>query len=198
MKSVVQNVMSDLLESPEWEKLNRHNNNWSQDPVFKDYHKLGNKQKGVVGEFYVERIMTALGSSVSPPTHTDHDRVIDGLKTEIKFSLAASEGKKIVKDKFIINHVAMTKDWDRLLFCCINPIEGWGNVKIRKNDSMPYERMRAYFIEKEDFIKYMNSEGDKLFKHQQSGEKGGNDDYICTNVDKLIKLPFVKKISDWS
>ena len=197
MKSIVENVMSGLLESPEWEKLNKHNNNWKQDPVFKDYHKLGNKQKGVVGEFYVEKLMTALGSTVTPPEHTDHDRIIDDMKTEIKFSLAASDGEKIIKDKFIINHVAMTKDYDRLLFCCINPPESWDNVKVRRNDTLPYERTRVHFIEKSDLVEYMNSEGDKLFKHQQSGEKGGNDDYICTNVDKLIALPFVKKISDW-
>ena len=142
--------------------------------------------------------MVYKGKKVSPPTHTDHDRIIDEIKTEIKFSLAVSEGDKIIKDKFIINHVALKKDWDRLLFCGINPDQQWNNLKIRKNDYMPYGKMIVNFMEKTDFIKYMKSkESNKVFKHQQSGEKGGNDDYICTNFHKLISLPFVKHIDEW-
>ena len=191
------NLFESLVTDTNWKKLTKVNGNWHRDPTFCNYHKLGNKQKGTLGEYFVERMMKERGHDVVPPTHTDHDKIVDGIKTEIKFSLAVSEGDKIVKDKFIINHVAMTKDWDRLLFCGINPAMEWGNMKVRKNDDMPHQRMRAYFIEKEDFVQYMNSSGNKLFKHQQSGEKGGNDDYICTNFLELVNLPFVKPIQEW-
>ena len=45
MQKCINEVFNYLVEDAQWEKLNRHNNNWSGDLVFKDYHKLGNKQK---------------------------------------------------------------------------------------------------------------------------------------------------------
>ena len=186
LKNVIGGVSSLLTEDPQWEKLNKHNNNWSGDEVFKDYHKLGNKQKGVAGEYFVEQIMRAMGSTVTPPTHTDHDRTIDGIKTEIKFSLAVSKGEEIIDDKFIIIHVAVSKDWERLIFCGINPKETHSN------------RVQMYFFNKEDFAKYMASGQKLVFKHQQSGKKGGNDDFICTNFGEFSNLPFVKNIEEWN
>ena len=182
---IIDEVSEFLIEDIRWESLNRHNNNWSDDKVFKDYHKLGNKQKGVAGEYFVENIMRKMGSTVIPPTHTDHDRVIDGYKTEIKFSLAVSKGLDIIDNKFIINHVAMGKDWDRLIFCGINP----------KNSSS--NRVQMYYFDKEDFIVYMTQTLSPIFKHQQTGKKGGNDDFICTKFEELIKLPFIKEIKLW-
>ena len=86
------------------------------DPIFANYHKLGNKQKGVLGEYFVQEYMKALkGSTVADPTDTGHDRIIDGYKTEIKFSLANSTRNVININKFIINHVAIGKDWERLI-----------------------------------------------------------------------------------
>jgi len=183
--NVITEVSDFLIEDDQWVKLNRHNNNWSNDNVFKDYHKLGNKQKGVAGEYFVENIMKKMGSTVIPPTHTEHDRIIDGHKTEIKFSLAVSKGNNILSDKFIINHVAISKDWDRLVFCGINP-----------KDSLS-RRVQMYFFSKEDFRDYMEQNSDPIFKHQQSGKKGGNDDFICANFKEFVKLPFIKTIESW-
>ena len=184
-REVISEVSDFLIEDTRWVTLNRHNNNWSDDEVFKDYHKLGNKQKGVAGEYFVENIMKKMGSEVVPPTHTDHDRIIDGYKTEIKFSLAVSKGNDIIDDKFIINHVAVSKDWDRSIFCGINP------------QSSKSDRVQMYFFNKEDFRNYMSTEINPIFKHQQSGKKGGNDDFICANFKEFVKLPFTKKIDLW-
>ena len=82
-------------------------NNWS-DTRFEDYPRLDPKQKGVFGELYVEALMRTLGHDITPPTNPGHDRTIDGIKTEIKFSLAGSnrrkDGKLIDPDSFTFNH----------------------------------------------------------------------------------------------
>jgi len=197
ISDIVKNLHESLPNDPKWNKLTAHNNRWHRDPAFKDYHKLGNKQKGVLGEEYTERLMQSLGSAVKPPTHTDHDRIIDGYKTEIKFSLAVSDTKKdlIVCDKFIINHIAASKDWDRLVFIGINPMPSWSNIKKKNNASSP--RVRAYYMEKKDFIKHLQEGTSSVFKHQQSGQKAKNDDYICAKFQNFIDLDFVREIKEW-
>ena len=197
IKEALDNVFTNLCEAERWEKMNKINQNWGACPVFHSYHKLSNKHKGSNGEYVVEKLMEKLGHSVEPPTNTGHDRTVDGIKTEIKFSLAVSEKNMIIKDKFIINHVSIDKDWERLLFCGINPDPAWGNMKSRRNDRLPYERQRVYFMEKKHFVTYMSQPGEKVFKHQQGGQSVENDDYICTDFVGLINLPFVKRISDW-
>ena len=191
-------VSIDLNEDKEWQSLNSINQNWEKDKNFKNYHKLGNKQKGSNGEFFVSKIFEEAGCDVTPPSNTGHDRIINDTKIEIKFSLAVSQKDRIVKDKFIINHVSKSKDWDWLVFCGINPDPSWGNMLTRKNDNLPYGRIRMYAMEKQGFINYMNSEGVKVFKHQQAGKKGENDDFICTDFHSLINLPFVKHIDQFS
>jgi len=197
INEAVDSVFENLCKDEQWKKLNKVNENWGKCPVFHSYHKLSNKHKGSNGEYVVERLMKKLGHTVEPPTNTGHDRIVNSIKTEIKFSLAVSEKDRIVKDKFIINHVSKDKDWSRLLFCGINPDPAWKNMKTRRNDRHPYERQRVYFMEKNDFALYMASDGDKVFKHQQGGEAVGNDDYICTDFFGLIALPFVKHVSEW-
>ena len=121
INEAVDSVFENLCKDEQWKKLNKVNENWGKCPVFHSYHKLSNKHKGSNGEYVVERLMKRLGHTVEPPTNTGHDRIVNCIKTEIKFSLAVSEKDRIVKDKFIINHVSKDKDWSRLLFCGINP-----------------------------------------------------------------------------
>ena len=206
VQEVFSRVTIFLADDPQWEKLNTLNDNWKDDPIFKAYHKQGNKQKGTNGEYIVENIFKSLGSTVvatrdSKHKGTDFDMVVDGFKTEIKFSLANSKGNKINVDKFIINHVAVGKNWDRLVFCGINPMGS-------------SERVHMYFADKQDFKDYMDSFvvparatddiklrkqifGTCVFKPQQGGFKTLNDDYMCTNFKKLVALPFIKEIKLW-
>ena len=184
--NIINQVSDFLVKDSHWEKLSRINNNWAGDPIFENYHKLGNKQKGVLGEYFVQEYMKALkGSTVADPTDTGHDRIIDGYKTEIKFSLANSTRNVININKFIINHVAIGKDWERLIFCGINPIDCGA------------DRVRMYWFTKEDFQDYMRNNHSPIFRHQQSGAKGGNDDYICVKFAEFTKLPFIKEINLW-
>jgi len=176
------------VDDERWEELNRYNDNWKDDPLFKDYHKIGTKQKGVLGEYFVHQIMEQMGSAVLDPLNTGHDRRFDGRKSEIKFSLATSKGSEILIDKFMFNHMAISKDWDRLIVCGINP------------ERPAIDRIQMYYFSKEDFTKYIRSgenESPVVFNRQQSGAKGGNDDFMCTKFQELIKLPFVKHIDEW-
>ena len=126
------------------------------------------------------------GTGITSETATStagHDRVIDEILTEIKFSLATRDKKGgAVTDKFIINHVSVSKDWERLIFCGINPDES---------------EARIVFFTKEDFVAHLESD-DCLFNVQQGGKKGGNDDYICTNVAALLECDFVRPITQWN
>tara|TARA_R100000008_G_C3559069_1_gene154994 strand:+ start:75 stop:656 length:582 start_codon:yes stop_codon:yes gene_type:complete len=186
-----------LKRDPQWKILNQTNENWEQDPLFSNYHKLSTKNKGMLGEYALQRYMEQRGHNVQPAQNLGHDRIIDSIKTEIKTSLATSRGDWIDKDKFIANHVSKEKDWDRLIWFGVNPMPEWGNMKIRKNDKLEWERFRIVFMEKQDFINYMNSSGSKLFKPQQGGKAIENDDYMCTNFLKFLQLPFVRNISEW-
>lgn len=155
---------------------------WIGTPL-QGYVFLSPKQKGEFGERFVSKYMTLAGHDVkkAATSTAGHDRII-GYLTEIKFSLATRDRKGgVVKDKFIINHVSVGKDWERLIFCGINKQE---------------EDARIVFITKEDFEEHLKSDI-CYFNVQQGGKKVGNDDYICTNVAALLECDFVKDISEW-
>jgi len=173
-------------------------NNWAGTP-FEDYPRLDPKQKGGFGELYVETLMRILGHTVESPTNPGHDRIIDGIKTEIKFSLAGSNRKKDEKlidpDSFTFNHIAMEKDWERFIFLGINPPIDSENTRSFDKSSWPIHRL--YIMEKTSFVTHMNS-GSKIFKHQQGGNKSKNDDYCVfgrNSFYQLINLPFIREIS---
>ncbi len=157
-----------------------------QDPwfgtPFEGYVFISPKQKGIFGERFVCKYFVLKGSKVEKPKKTGHDRIIDDKLLEIKFSLATRDKKGgINKDQFIINHVSKDKDWERLVFFGINPSE---------------EDCRFFWFSKEDFIQHLESD-ECLFLYQQGGKSIGNDDYICTKIDKLKSMPFVKSIDQW-
>lgn len=80
------------------------------------------------------------------------------------------------KDSFVMNHVSKGKDWDRLIFCGINPKE---------------EDIRILWFNKEDFVNHMGSGCVSCFNTQQGGEKIQNDDYMCTNIQTLRSYDWV-------
>ena len=149
---------------------------------FEGYVFMSPKQKGIFGERFVSKYFVLKGSKVEKPKNTGHDRIIDGKLLEIKFSLATRDKKGgINEDQFIINHVSKDKDWERLVFFGINPSE---------------DDCRFFWFYKEDFIQHLESD-ECLFSSQQGGKSIGNDDYICTKIDKLKSMPFVKSIDQW-
>jgi len=152
------------------------------DTMFRGYVFMSPKQKGEFGERFVSHYMEEEQCLVerAATSTAGHDRVIDGILTEIKFSLATRNKKGgVKKDSFIINHISRDKDWERLIFFGINPDE---------------EDARLVWFSKEDFIANLDS---GLFAHQQGGGKIGNDDYICTKVAALLAEPWVKSVDEW-
>jgi hypothetical protein len=157
---------------------------WKNTP-FEGYVYMSPKQKGEFGERFVSKYFELLGHEVkrAKSSTAGHDRIIDDILTEIKFSIAIRDSQRnIQKDKFIINHVSKNKDWERLIFFGINEKE---------------EDCRFFWFTKNDFLNHLKNEC-CLFKHQQAGKSVANDDYICTNIDKLIREPFIHTINQWN
>jgi hypothetical protein len=160
----------------------------AQDPwigtSFQGYVFMSPKQKGEFGERFVSKYFEEKQHQVkrAKTSTAGHDRVIDDILVEIKFSLATRDKKGGVKEnQFIINHVSRDKDWERLVFFGINSTE---------------ENSCLFWFTKEDFIEHLKSD-DCLFAPQQGGKSIGNDDYICTKIDKLKCMSFVKTIDQW-
>ena len=169
----LQNYIEQNLEDP-----------WQRTP-FEGNVFMSTKQKGEFGERFTSKYLTHLGCNVkrAKTSTAGHDRVVDDILTEIKFSLAIRNRSKggVIFDKFIINHVSSGKDWERLVFVGVNENE---------------EDLRVIWFTKEDFNNHIAS-SNSLFKVQQGGKGVGNDDYICTNVKNLLECECVKSISVW-
>ena len=169
----LQNYIEQNLEDP-----------WQRTP-FEGYVFMSPKQKGEFGERFTSKYLTHLGCNVkrAKTSTAGHDRVVDDILTEIKFSLAIRNRSKggVIFDKFIINHVSSGKDWERLVFVGVNENE---------------EDLRVIWFTKEDFNNHIAS-SNSLFKVQQGGKGVGNDDYICTNVESLLECDWVKNINLW-
>ena len=152
-----------------------------EDTPFKGYVHMSPKQKGEFGERFVTKYLKGAGHTVerAATSTAGHDRVVNDVLTEIKFSLANRNKKGgVKKDVFIINHVSRDKDWEILVFFGINKQE---------SDA------RLVWFTKEDFIAHLES--DKcLFAHQQGGKSIENDDYICTKVTELLKQTWVHSV----
>jgi len=168
--------------------LQNYINQNAQDPwigtPFEGYVFMSPKQKGEFGERFVSKYFESCGHEVkrAKTSTASHDRVIDSILTEIKFSLATRDKNGGVKeDQFIINHVSKDKDWERLVFFGINNTE---------------EGSRLFWFTKEDFLNHLES-NECLFASQQGGKSIGNDDYICTKVNRLVECSFVRSISEW-
>jgi len=161
------------------EFLNKNKHDPWIDTPFENYVYLLNTQKGKFGEMFVERYMRNKGSVVTPRQNTGHDRMIDGYKTEIKFSLCVRSEDGLSNDTFIINHISKNKDWERLIFFGIN---------------YNFETSRMIWFDKEDFSSHSG-----LFKTQQGGKDVGNDDFMYAgHIVPLMNLPFVKTIDEWT
>ena len=168
------------------------------DTDIEGYKFVGNVQKGKVGEVYVSNYMKdELGCEVLPADcgpNGPYDRIISGNNTEIKFSAAHSDNNadiptikrnKCGEVNWTINHVAVEKCWERLIFCGMDLVNGVAIPNL-------------VWCIKQDFIDCLNET--TLFKPQQGGQNGDNDDFMCSaaNVIKWIKSDYAKDISEWN
>ena len=149
-----------------------------EDTIFKGYTHMNPKQKGEYGERYISKILTKWGKEVSKPENTGHDRIVDGIKTEMKFSVAS----KGIQDCFTLNHVSKGKDWERLIFLGIN---------------LNAEN-RMYWMSKSMFIENVDSDT-RLFNHQQGGNTIQNDDYMITGrkLMMLVEQGVFRTMDEW-
>ena len=138
----------------------------------KGYVYLGPKQKGSFGEAFVERYMLNRGHTVNKRKNPGHDRLIDDVKTEIKFGLCVTKDKKLLPDSFILNHISKDKDWERVIFLGVNNVE--------------QDDKHFVFFTKEDFVRNVDLP-ESPFRVQQSGKNGKNDDYFVPS-SKMLKF----------
>ena len=146
---------------------------------FEGYSFLTNGNKGTFGESFTSKYLTLLGHNVSSRTNTGHDRTVNGIKTEIKFSLADYDKSF----NCVLNHISKDKDWDRLIYTIIN-----------SNES----DFKMIWFTKKSFIEMINTTD--IFSHQQGGKSVNNDDYMVSGQRKILELinhPLVKDISEW-
>lgn len=123
---------------------------WTLGP-FLHLKTLAPKGKGKRFEQIAEEVLKSRGHTVAKATNTQHDRIVDGLKFEIK-------GSTITKgsdDMFSFLQIRPAQDYDVLLFESF-----WfdGTVK--------YHR-----IPKEDLLKLVSS---GVFSAQHGGKKGNS------------------------
>lgn len=155
--------------------------------LLQGYVHLSPLQKGEFGERLVSKLLELKDMHVVRPSQTfsGFDRLIDGIKTEIKFSVALRDGSgNVSKDSFFVNHVSKDKDWERVIFLGLNDAYGLEN--------------RFMFFTKEDFVENVDSESSP-FRVQQSGNKGGNDDYFVpsANTIKFLSCSWIRHIDEW-
>lgn len=172
-------------------------NNWIGTP-WEHYQPLTPKHKGGLGEMLIEKFMVKHGHAVKPAKDTGHDRIIDGIKTEAKFSLANSNAKNNVKlidpNSFMINHISVGKSWEKLIFFGINPEKD--NPNVRQGEYSDWSSERIYVMDKEGFTAHVRKRETFPFSKQQSGNKGRNDDWMVAGVkafEAFTKLSFVKE-----
>jgi hypothetical protein len=157
---------------------NKTNDPWKGTP-FEGYMFLHNASKGSFGEKFVQKYMEKRGSIVKKKTNSGHDRIIDGFKTEIKFSLGGNKKDNV----YYINHLSVEKDNERVIFFGINKKE---------------EKSLLVWWNSLDFNNYVKNEPG-IFYFQQGGNKLNNDDYMFVgSSEELLSLDFVKLINNWS
>lgn len=134
-------------------------NPWQGTP-FENFYNFPPKKKGVAGEEIVKQMLSRNGHKVEKRVNTGHDAIIDGVKTEIKFSLATERN---YDGKFTFNHIGLKKDWEQIIFVGVN---GDGEMKVAK-------------FWKNDLPLY-------LFTRQSGGNYLSNDDWMITKEQSTI------------
>ena len=141
--------------------------------AFENYYKLTPKTQGNIGESLVTKLMGCLGHNIRKRTDTDHDTYVDDFMVEIKFSVSRN-----YRAKTTINHVAMNKIWDRLIYLIVYP---------------KYNDYKLMWFTKLDLSYMIN---DEIFTHQQGGKKGNLDDWT-SNSKKMNGSMYIREYSEW-
>jgi hypothetical protein len=124
------------------------------------------KQAGSRYEKIVESIYINAGETVEAPTSTDHDRIINGEKVEIKGSMIT----KGSDDKFSFLQVRPAQTYDKVVFLVIY-----------------FDEIHLYEMTKEQILEAIEN---GIFKKQHGGKKANSGTY-CFNgsMEKLGATP---------
>jgi hypothetical protein len=147
------------------------------------YKALDAKQKGLYGEKYARFLLLESDKVVTKPSNRGHDYIVDGYKTEVKFSVTQTDNKtkNIIIDRFMMNHIGLKKDWDRLLFIGSN---------------LCLSNRRVFWFTKSDVEKCIEL---GYLKRQSNGEEGDNDDYMTggKSLLKMIRSKYAHTLDQW-
>ena len=161
--------------------INSHlkENPWNN-TALERYTYLDPKNKGSVGEEIIKTYVqeNCPQAKITKRLSPGHDAIINGYRTEMKFSVAT---KRNMNYQFTFNHIGIEKDWDRIIFMGIN---GDLNEKV-------------VWFTKEDILEILKTS--TCLAHQQGGNSSKNDDYISANKNSQILMnhPLAKSINQW-
>lgn len=87
-----------------------------RDSPFGVYQRMSSKRKGTYGEHIFEEFATRRGHHVSKALTSDHDRIVDGVKVEVKTSFLWTG-----TDDFRWSQIRRDQDYDVLVFLAVWP-----------------------------------------------------------------------------
>lgn len=151
-------MIDSMLLEPEDRDL-RYDNS-----PFKHIKAMGPKQKGKYYELFTENVLSQMGYGVTKPSNTDHDRIIDGVKTEIKGG-TLNKGTEV----FCFLQIRPDQDYEELVFTMCYP-----------------QKLVIMKMTKAQILAHIES---NVFKKQHGGNKGNSRTYCYYgNMESLGKL----------
>jgi len=96
------------------EILNEHDDDYYHGSVFQPLKQLSSKKKGKYFEKIFEEYCVSKGKKVEKPKNSDHDRIVDGLKVEIKGSFMWDKGTH-----FRWQQIRPAQDYDVMVFVAV-------------------------------------------------------------------------------
>lgn len=131
---------------------------------FKHLKAMAAKQKGKYYELISKDVLEKLGFSIEKPSSTDHDSIVNGLKTEIKGS-TLNKGRDI----FSFLQIRPNQEYDQILFSMFYP-DDFVMMTMTKE-------------------KVMENIENGIFKSQHGGKKGDGLTYLYYgNVETLAEI----------
>ena len=106
-----------LVDKVNFELISENTNSPYNGSKFEAYKKLGAKRKGKVSEALLSDLLTKMGHKVEMPTHSNHDRIIDGKEMELKTSTLNAPKFEV----FSFLQLRPLQKVDGYLFTCILP-----------------------------------------------------------------------------
>ena len=137
---------------------------------FRHLKNLHAKQKGKRYEAITEQVLKKMGKSVGKPQNTDHDRIVDGKKVEIKGSSLNKNS-----DNFSFLQIRPNQDYEVMYFSMFYPNE-----------------FVIMSMDKETILKNIKN---GVFKKQHGGNKADSGTFLYYgNKETLISIGAVDVI----